>query len=199
MLHTSGSQAARVLEPLASQGSAIGTLHPLKAFPDILPDPALAAGSVFAFEGDPEARRLACRLVGAWSALIADVPAESRPLYHLAASVAAGGVVTLVATAWEIAHRLGLPDTIGRGYLELAQGALDRVADAENPAAAITGPVARGDVEMLKDQLRRLESLEPEWSHLVASVARETLRQIEKRDGPRASLEELRRLLETVN
>ena len=48
----------------------------------------------FAVDGDPEARALAGRLAAAWGGTAAEVPAEARPLYHFAATLAAGGVVT---------------------------------------------------------------------------------------------------------
>jgi predicted short-subunit dehydrogenase-like oxidoreductase (DUF2520 family) len=174
-LHTSGHQSAAVLEPLGRQGTATGSLHPLKAFPDILPAASDATGSIFAIDGDAEAQLLARRLVAAWSGEAVEIPAESRPLYHLAASLAAGGVVTLLATACDLARGEGLPEAVGRGYLELARGALDQTEGMADPAAAITGPVARGDLETLETQFGRLEEADPQRAALVAALARETL------------------------
>ena len=77
-------------------------------------------------DGDPEARDLAFRLAAAWGAEAAEVPAAARPLYHFAATLAAGGVVTLLAAAEEIAERLGLPEAVTRGYLELCTGSRGR-------------------------------------------------------------------------
>lgn len=75
-LHTSGSLDASVLAPLREAGSAVGSLHPLKAFPEPLPDPAEARGVFFAVDGDPAARDLAWRLATAWG----ECPARSpRP------------------------------------------------------------------------------------------------------------------------
>ncbi|TNF83751.1 MAG: DUF2520 domain-containing protein [Acidobacteria bacterium] len=180
-LHTSGHQSAAVLHPLGPQGTATGSLHPLMAYPDILPAASAAAGSVFAVDGEPEAQQMARRLVTAWSGEAVEIPAESRPLYHLAASLAAGGVVTLLATACNIASSAGLPAAVGRGYLELALGALDQTRGLADPAAAITGPVARGDLETLEIQLRRLREADPERAALVATIARETLRHRQQR------------------
>ena len=91
------------------------------------------------------------------------MPPEARPLYHFAATLAAGGVVTLLAAAAEIAGGLGLPEEVTRGYLELARGALAAAAhtlDEGRPlATAITGPVARDDRETLRRHLAALASL----------------------------------------
>jgi predicted short-subunit dehydrogenase-like oxidoreductase (DUF2520 family) len=182
-LHTSGSLDASVLAPLRAAGSAVGSLHPLKAFPEPLPDPAEARGVFFAVDGDPAARELAKRLAAAWGGVPGEVPPAARPLYHFAATLAAGGVVTLLAAAGEIAGRLGLPEAVTRGYLELARGAVaaaGRTLDADRPlAAAITGPVARGDAATMARQLAALQASAPDALPLAHAIARETLRQRE--------------------
>jgi len=182
VLHTSGSLPAAVLAPLRDAGSAVGSLHPLKAFPRPLPDPGEARGVLFAVDGDPAARALAHRLATAWGGVPADVPEEARTLYHLAASLAAGGAVTLLALADELASRLGLPPEVGRGYLELARGAVAAALET-GAAAALTGPVARGDAATFTRQLAALAELAPEKVPLVLQLARETLRQ-QARLGP---------------
>jgi predicted short-subunit dehydrogenase-like oxidoreductase (DUF2520 family) len=185
VLHTSGSLPAAVLAPLRDlpSGSAVGSLHPLKAFPRPLPDPAEARGVLFAVDGDPAARALAHRLAAAWGGVPADVPPAARTLYHLAASLTAGGVVTLLALADELAGRLGLPPEVGRGYLELARGAVAAALAGGPAGAALTGPVARGDAATFLRQLAALDELAPEKVPLVLHLARETLRQ-EARLGP---------------
>ena len=127
VLHTAGGRGAGALSPLRGHGRAVGSFHPLKAFPRPLVDPAAARGVFFAIDGDPPAQRLGRRLATAWGATAAVVPEERRTLYHFAATLAAGGVTTLVAAADEMAVRLGLPPEAGRGYLELARGALAAV------------------------------------------------------------------------
>ncbi len=186
-LHTSGSLDAEALAPLQAAGSKIGSLHPLKAFPQPLPDPAEGRGVFFAVDGDPEARELAFRMAGAWGGVAAEVPAEARPLYHFAATLAAGGVVTLLAAAAEIAGGIGLPEQVTRGYLELARGALAaaaRTLDEGQPlAAAITGPVTRDDRETLRKHLAALGGLTPGKLPLAIFLLGEILHQT-GRDEP---------------
>lgn len=181
VLHTSGSLDAGALAPLRAAGSAVGTLHPLKAFPHPLPDPEQARGVFFAVDGDPPAHALAFRLAAAWGAEAAEVPAAARSLYHFAATLAAGGVVTLLAAAEEIAEHLGLPESVTRGYLELCKGAVAAAAEAHAEGhplgTALTGPVARGDRDTVARHLEALRTLAPEKLPLTRALARETLRQ----------------------
>jgi predicted short-subunit dehydrogenase-like oxidoreductase (DUF2520 family) len=180
-LHTSGSRGAGVLEPLRGAGCRIGALHPLKAFPRSLPDLAEAQGVFFGLDGDDEALRLACRLVAAWGGIAELIPAAARPLYHFAATLAAGGVATLLATAADLASTVGLPPAVVHGYLELARGTLAAIAagigdEGGRAAAAITGPVARGDLVTFQAHLAALGAASPERVPLALELARETLR-----------------------
>ncbi|HEY4572546.1 MAG TPA: DUF2520 domain-containing protein, partial [Thermoanaerobaculia bacterium] len=106
----------------------------------------------------------------------------ARPLYHFAATLAAGGVTTLLAAAAEIAGTLGLPEEVTRGYLELARGALAgaaRALDEGRPlGAAITGPAARGDQATLEGHFEALRALAPEKLALAEALVQETQRQM---------------------
>jgi predicted short-subunit dehydrogenase-like oxidoreductase (DUF2520 family) len=191
VLHTAGGRGASALEPLGTADSAAGSFHPLKAFPEPLTDLAEAADTFFALDGPPPAVELGRRLARAFGGTAEVVPERLRPLYHLAASVAAGGVTTLVASAADLARELGLPDAVARGYLELAAGALGRARGAATAARArgeetagsiaraITGPVARGELDGFA---RRMELLSASGApgrrrvELLVHLALETVR-----------------------
>jgi predicted short-subunit dehydrogenase-like oxidoreductase (DUF2520 family) len=177
VLHTSGSLDASALAPLRETGSAVGSLHPLKAFPRPLPDPVEAKGVFFAVDGDPEARALAHRIAAAWGGTSAEVSPEVRPLYHFVATLCAGGVVTILALAEDLARRLDLPEPALQGYLELCRGAVAQAVATGTPAAVLTGPAARGDRATVTGHLEALRHLVPEKLPLVLHLARETLRQ----------------------
>ena len=179
-LHTAGGLDASALSHLRRAGTAVGSLHPLKAFPRPLPDLAEARRVFFAVDGDPDALALARRLAEAWGGVPGEVPPESRTLYHFAATLAAGGVVTLLAAAADLAARLGLPEAVAAGYLELSRGAVAAARESldrgEPLAAAITGPVARGDKAAVARQLEALRRVAPEKVPLAEEIARETVR-----------------------
>ena len=176
VLHTAGAIDASVLEPLRSGGSSAGSMHPLMAFPEVLEDPAEADGKVFAVDGDPTAVDLATRLARSLNGRPVPVTAESRPIYHLGASLAAGGVVTLLAAAFEMARRQGLPAEVKEGYFALARGAIEQASRSSDVASAITGPLARGDLDTFQRQIEALEDLDPELARSVGDLANLTLR-----------------------
>lgn len=192
-LHVSGVTPAEVLAALRAGGSAIGGFHPLRAFPAPEPDAGMAAGVFFALDGDPPALALGRRLATALGGSAAAVAAAQRPLYHLVATLLAGGVTTVVASAMEIAHRAGLPPEARPGFARLATDALAGALARPDPAAGITGPAARGDQETFLLELAQLHHLAPEAAPAVVALARESLRQrarVAPPDPPRIALAE---------
>lgn len=175
-LHVAGRFDAAKLLPLRQEGCSVGSLHPLRAFPRILRSDELA-GTWYAVDGDPPALDLATRLATALGGRSAEVQGAARAVYHLAATLAAGGVVTLLAAVEELTEQAGLPDEMLDGYLELTRGALSPLFEGKRPAASqITGPAARNDRRALEDQRAALAAVAPHLLPLVTALQRETLR-----------------------
>lgn len=138
VLHLSGSLGLDVL----SRHPRRGGLHPLVPLPD--PDRGaerLRSGVSFAVAGDPVARSMALALGGQ----VVVVDDRSRAAYHAAASIAANHVVALMGQVERVAGEAGLPLDAFSG---LVRAAVDD-AVALGPAAALTGPAARGDWETI--------------------------------------------------
>jgi len=194
-LHAAGAYGAELLAPLRGAGAAVGALHPLLPFPRPLPV-GRARDAVFALDGDPPALELGRRLAAACGARAVEVPAAARLLYHGAATLAAAGVLTLCAAADEVAASQGLDPAVGRGYLRLAAGAVEAALAGAGAGAAITGPVARGEVDLVCRQLDGLAAIRPELADLVARLALETLRQLARAGRSSPAQDALRAALE---
>jgi len=174
VLHTSGSQDVSILDPLRAIGAETGSIHPLKAFPRPLVEVTSARDVFFALDGVPTAVHLGERLVSAWGGRSAVIEAPLRLLYHSAATLAAGGVATLMAAVWQLAHDVDLPDAVWEGYVNLARGALEAVESAQIPARAITGPAARGDQALIDRELAALAAVDPRLEALARLLWRTT-------------------------
>lgn len=180
-LHVSGHFDAQALAPLRAS-SEVGSWHPLRAFTAPSADAGEAQGVTFAIDGDAGAVAAARRLTEALGGHAVYVSGMERRLYHLAASLAAGGVVTVLAAVDELRRRAGLPDELMVSYLHLTRGALDQLPVGEAVgragesiaagaiAAAITGPAARGDADMLARQGAAVASLAPDLLPLIQAL-----------------------------
>lgn len=170
--HFSGAVPSGVLEPLATSGAALGSLHPLRAFTGLPQDEW--RGAFVAVEGEPAAQNAAeaiCRRVGARPHRI---PAAGKPLYHLAATLAAGGTASLLSLAVRAWSDAGLDEEEGRVALAgLAATAIEAVGRLPFDEA-LTGPVARRDVATIRLHRAALAG-RAELLALYALLAGETL------------------------
>jgi predicted short-subunit dehydrogenase-like oxidoreductase (DUF2520 family) len=172
VLHLSGALGRDVLAPLDASGAALGSLHPLQSLSDPVAAPQRLAGAMAAVEGDERAIAVATALARGLGMDPVPLAARNKPTYHAAAVFAANFLVTLAATSQRLFVRAGLPaDGATRALAALMQGTLDNVR-AAGPGAALTGPVARGDVETIRRHLAALQGADAE---LYRALSRATL------------------------
>lgn len=161
--HLSGALG---LAPLLAH-RRVAVLHPLVA----LTDPGRGAdrlvGAWFglATDGDPLVEDVVEELHGR----VVRVAEVDWARYHAAAVVASNHLVALLGQVERIAQGAGVPLD---AYLDLARGALDDVAGL-GPAAALTGPVRRGDTATVE---AHLAALPPEERPAYEALAREAAR-----------------------
>jgi len=178
VVHLSGGRGLEVLAPVTEAGGQAGTLHPLQTFP-----------------GGEEPAQARTRFVGVACGIEAPAPLDSvleaivddlgarafrlervdRAAYHAAAVFVSNDVVAVMAAAtraWELA---GLPAEAARESLSpLLQASAQAIA--ERPLTeALTGPVARGDVDTVRHHLGALAP-EADLSLLYRALASELLR-----------------------
>lgn len=158
--HLSGSLG---LEPLAGHPRR-AVLHPLVALPDPERGAARLVGAWYGLsaEGDP----LAAQVVAALQGRAVTVAEGHWARYHAAAVIAANHLVALLGQVERVAGGIGVPL---EAYLDLARGSLDDVA-ALGPAAALTGPVRRGDRATVE---RHLAALPDDERAAYAALAEE--------------------------
>ncbi len=161
VVHLSGSLGLDVLAPHQRAGS----LHPLVPLPD--PETGrrrLLSGVPFTVAGDPVAADLVRRLGGRTRR----VDPARLAAYHAAACIASNHLVALLGQVERVAASAGLGLD---AFLDLARAALDDVA-ALGPAAALTGPAARGDDGTLARHRAALDPGELDAYDAMADLAR---------------------------
>ena len=157
--HCAGSLALDVLAPHRRRAS----VHPLVS----LPSPPVGAARLrtawFGVAGDP----LALEVVRDLGGRAVEPPDERRAEYHAAAVIASNHLVALLGQVERVAASVGMPL---EPYLELAAGSLDNVREM-GPAAALTGPVARGDWDTVRAHLAALAPDERTAYEVLARAA----------------------------
>lgn len=165
--HASGALPAAVLQPAKEAGAGVFSLHPLQSFATLALAVERLPGSYFTFEGDPEALPLARQLVADLGGSLFRIEAASKPLYHAAGCVASNYLVTLMHLMYRLAEKSGLErEAIFPAFTPLIQGTLQNIG-AVGPAAALTGPVVRGDAGTIRRHARAMDKEEWELYRLL--------------------------------
>ncbi|MGZ5374920.1 MAG: DUF2520 domain-containing protein [Solirubrobacterales bacterium] len=167
--HTSGATTLDALEPAAVAGIATFSLHPLLTFADRETSPQ---GAPCAIAGsNAKAIAAATALAGRLGMRPFEVPEEGRAAYHAAASIASNFLVALEESAAGLLEKAGVEDA-----RELLAPLVLRTAAnwSERGAAALTGPIARGDEATIERQRAAIEALAPELSAIYEALAERT-------------------------
>jgi predicted short-subunit dehydrogenase-like oxidoreductase (DUF2520 family) len=173
VVHLAGSRGLEVFDELLARrtGVRVGALHPLQTFPSTTTGVDRLAGAWAAVAGDPEVAELAHSL-GLHPFALAD---SDRGRYHAAAVVASNHLVALLGQVERLAATCAVPfEAFGPLVLGSVQNAF-----ALGPAAALTGPVARGDLSTVEQHLR---DLDPAERDAYRALAREAARLTGRRD-----------------
>ncbi len=172
MVHTSGVLGAEVLVPAMAAGTQVGSFHPLVAFADMERAVAALHGATVAIEGDDQLAALLADMAEVIGARPVRLAPGSKPAYHAAAVLAAGGFVALLDAIAELGRVAGLDEAGSLAiYGPLIEGTLSN-ARALGIRAALTGPMTRGDVGTLATHLRTLVAEAPDALELYAAAAR---------------------------
>ncbi len=182
LIHTSGLLGSDVLEPALAAGSHVGAFHPLVSFTSDL-DRSIAAigGATIALEGDDAVIGLLADLAEAIGGVAVRLPRGTKPAYHAAAVLASGGLVALLDAIVTLGAAAGLDE---RGALTVYGRLMDQTlanARANGVAAALTGPVVRGDLGTVEAHLGALSRLAPGVTDLYLAAARREVQIAEER------------------
>jgi len=178
LLHCSGALDVDVLRPHRPAGS----FHPLMTFPG--PEVALPdlAGVPAAVAGDPEALAAATDLAESLGMWPIQVPGDRR-LYHAAAVMAGNFSTVLLGESSRVLAAAGVP--LADAPSLLAPLAVQSLRNATaDPAAALTGPVARGDEATLERHRRALAEAGLEDVVLLYELLTARARRLGAREDP---------------
>ncbi|MGO1183503.1 MAG: Rossmann-like and DUF2520 domain-containing protein [Micrococcaceae bacterium] len=199
LVHTSGRFGTSVMDPVRAHGAIPLALHPAMTFTGLSLDLARLQDCAFGVTADPVVLPIAQALVVEMGGEPVPIAEADRPVYHAALAHASNHLVTLTAQSRQLLTGIGVaaPD---RMLSNLMHAALENsLIDGD---AALTGPVARGDVGTVirhLEALRTVVEMDPSLADLLPAyqaLARATVDRAERREAlPPAVVEELRQRL----
>jgi len=171
VVHCSGAAELFVLE----KAPRAGGFHPLVMFADPEVAARNIAGSAIALEASEPLLSQLKQMVKALGARVLVIPPGARAAYHAGAHYAAPFACGLLAEGVEIWRRIGIaPEDALPALVSLLRGASEAVAHSD-PARAMAGSVARGDLETIKRHVAALEALDAELARSYCAMALKTV------------------------
>lgn len=141
--HLSGFTPVIALRAIQDQGVAVGGFHPLQSLPDPETGADALSGAFVGIDGDQLGRDVLTHLASTLGMEPFSLDDAARPAYHAAAAAAANFVVTALGVSADLYESAGIDPRVSRPLVERAvANVFERGA-----AAALTGPIARGDIE----------------------------------------------------
>ncbi|HXQ27498.1 MAG TPA: DUF2520 domain-containing protein [Candidatus Acidoferrales bacterium] len=194
VLHTSGTLDRSVLAPLARLGAATGSLHPMQTFGGGV-TPKLS-GVIFAVEGDLKARRAAQGIARSLGGVPVVIEGRDKPVYHAAGVLVCGSGFPLIESAVQMLVRIGFTRRRAmQTLLLLTRQMLDNV-ERLGPRAAWTGPLSRGDYDVIATHAGALRRHPSEVQEAYAALAHLAARVLAKR--PASATKRLKRALKSL-
>lgn len=144
VMHLSGRHGTKVLQTAAAVGATVFAAHPAMTLHGSADDVLRLHDCPFGITADHDALAIAMALVYEIGGVPAVIAEADRVLYHAALAHASNHTVTLVAQSMEMLRLIGVDDP-GRYLAPLVNATIERVLQEGD--AALTGPIARGDVE----------------------------------------------------
>jgi predicted short-subunit dehydrogenase-like oxidoreductase (DUF2520 family) len=170
VVHLGARFGPEIIGSLRIAGAEVGVLHPLQALAG--PDSAsLLEGAFFRVDAGGTLRQWLLALVSALRATPLEIDPAKAPLYHAAAVLACNAPLALLAGATRLLEAVGVSAEDAHSALAaLLEGAAHN-ARRGGPAAALTGPVARGDQDAIAAHIDALAAY-PEARDLYVHLTR---------------------------
>ncbi len=172
--HLGGAAESAVLRTAGLVGP-VASIHPLRSFGDFAQSVADFPGTWCACEGDEAALEVLRPAFDAIGGRTFSIAPGSKLVYHAASVMVSNYVNALVAAGIETYGRAGIDaPTAAEIAAPILRNTLENVI-ARGPAASLTGPIARGDWQLVARELETLRSLDESLAQVYRVMGLRTL------------------------
>lgn len=198
LFHCSGALSSTVLADEAS--IAVASVHPIHSFASPAESVQRFAGSFCGYEGGTTALAVLKPAFTAIGAQLFAIDGEQKTVYHAASVIACNYLVSLMEASLSCFEAAGVSRSQAQQLLlPITHQTLDNTLMG-SPSTALTGPISRGDVDTVQQQLTQLRSQNPLLGQIYASLGLQAVsvaKQQDNRADPQ-QLDAIRLLLENA-
>lgn len=196
VIHCSGNESSELLNCLSGNGASTAAFHPLQSFTQSS-RPTDFRDIYFSIEGDKKAKTILKKICNRLSSKWLEVSVKEKSYLHAAAVMASNYLVALTGASIDIGKSGNLKEEdLRQALLPLMQTTLENVKST-TPSEALSGPIARGDVQTVAKHLELLKT-DRELLSLYKMLGRQTLKVAEEKGSLDTSEVDLLRSLLNV-
>jgi predicted short-subunit dehydrogenase-like oxidoreductase (DUF2520 family) len=175
VFHTSGSLTSKLLLPLKLKGARTFSLHPFQTFVSISSVLENMKGVYYGVEGPKDNLKIAKKIVEDLEGKYVEILENLKPIYHIAGVFASNYLITLIQNIYYVFDKLKIEsakfDEILKPIINQTLQNLSHLS----PFDALTGPIVRGDNEIIDVHLKTLSRDVPDLLRFYISMGLETL------------------------
>lgn len=180
LVHMSGGASSKILESAKTKGCYIYSLHPLQAFADIEKAVNDLENTIFSIEGDEEKIDVLEKILNITENKYFNITAEQKSIYHAAACILSNYLVTLVDYGLSFFEAIGIDGEEGyKAVYPLIEGTIKNIHSL-GTKKALTGPIARGDIETIENHVKSIGALDEEKLDFYKLMGEKTLKLAEE-------------------
>lgn len=173
-VHMSGAHSSECLKVLEIKGADVASLHPIQSIADVETAVKQLETSVFSIEGTQGALNSLIELLEKMQNTYFTIKSEQKTLYHMAACTVSNYLVTLVDAGLSMYESIGIDRETGyKALYPLIRGTVENLKHMDTKEA-LTGPIARGDINTVKAHLNAVhdKQLEDFYRYLGQATVR---------------------------
>lgn len=157
LIHMSGASSSRALKSAKKKGCSIYSMHPLQAFASVERAVKDLENTVFSIEGDGDRIHLLEEILKTTGNKYFKLTSQQKTIYHATACVVSNYLVTLMDYGLSLFESIGIEKNEGyKALYPLIEGTIKNIYSLGTDKA-LTGPIARGDIQTIEKHLKSLE------------------------------------------
>ncbi len=175
VFHLGGGLSSDVLREAGIRGP-VASIHPAHSFGDFTHSIRNFQGTWCACEGDAAALRLLQPAFQAIGGRTFPIDTDRKLVYHAAGVMISNCLNALVATGLEAYDLAGLDHRTASSLVATVLPGIVENIITHGPAETLTGPIARGDWDLVAKELEALHHLNPELGEVYRLLGVRTLK-----------------------
>lgn len=166
LVHCSGMLSRNILTNAISAGAKVASLHPMQSFVAAAAQEDIFKGIYFSVESDQEQYKEYEQMVKRLGANCFPIAPEDKLAYHFSCAIASNFSAVIMNYAVKSLSQSGLSkEQALEALLPLLKGTVKNLESIGLPAA-LTGPIARGDLQTVSDHIELTSSMESQERNL---------------------------------